>query len=215
MNLNGGYAMIKHNSTQEELQIAYRSKRPALFYDENQRAHWAVIEETATESIDEETQEPITLYEYSYRLIDEASEVVANPTLSGNEATLNGLEVEGTKYKVGGGSSASYKYLHFIQLNVVDLGTLCLSIKNNDSTAFTKTSLNAWLEENGYIGYNFYNVSPLSVGSWGYAGIGISKYENSTSTFSINCLTIANNKLSIATASSGASTTILDTITEV
>ena len=73
MNLNGGYAMIKYNSTQEELQIAYRSKRPALFYDENQRAHWAVIEETATESVDEETQEPITLYEYSYRLLDEES----------------------------------------------------------------------------------------------------------------------------------------------
>lgn len=68
--LNGGYAMIKYNSTQEELQIAYRSKRPVLFYDENRRAHWAVIEETATESTDEE---PITIYEYSYRLIDEAT----------------------------------------------------------------------------------------------------------------------------------------------
>lgn len=31
------------------------------------------------------------------------SSVVANPTLSGDEATLNGLEVDGTKYKVGGG----------------------------------------------------------------------------------------------------------------
>ena len=73
MSLNGGYAMIKYNSTQEELQIAYRSKKPALFYDENQRAHWAVIEETATQSVDEETQEQITLYEYSYRLLDEES----------------------------------------------------------------------------------------------------------------------------------------------
>lgn len=71
--LNGGYAMIKYNSTQEELQIAYRSKKPVLCYDENRRAHWAVIEETATESVDEETQEPITIYEYSYRLIDEAT----------------------------------------------------------------------------------------------------------------------------------------------
>ena len=107
MSLNGGYAMIKYNSTQEELQIAYRSKKPALFYDENQRAHWAVIEETATESVDEETQEQITLYKYSYRLLDEESGgslVIANPTLSGDEATLNGLEVDGTKYKVGGGS---------------------------------------------------------------------------------------------------------------
>ena len=73
MNLNGGYAMIKYNSTQEELAVAYKSKRPALFYDENQRAHWAVIEETATESVDEETQEPVTLYQYSYRLLDEES----------------------------------------------------------------------------------------------------------------------------------------------
>ena len=73
MSLNGGYAMIKYNSTQEELQIAYRSKKPVLFYDENQRSHWAVIEETATESVDEETQETITLYEYSYRLLDEVS----------------------------------------------------------------------------------------------------------------------------------------------
>ena len=73
ISLNGGYAMIKYNSTQEELQIAYRSKKPVLCYDENRRAHWAVIEETAKESVDEATQEPITIYEYSYRLIDEAS----------------------------------------------------------------------------------------------------------------------------------------------
>ena len=32
------------------------------------------------------------------------SSVIANPTLSGDEATLNGLEVDGTKYKVGGGT---------------------------------------------------------------------------------------------------------------
>ena len=76
MSLNGGYAMIKYNSTQEELQIAYRSKKPVLFYDENQKAHWAVIEETATESVDEETQEPITLYEYSYKLLNDIEALV-------------------------------------------------------------------------------------------------------------------------------------------
>ena len=122
MNLNGGYAMIKYNSTQEELQIAYRSKKPALLYDENQRAHWAVIEETATESIDEETQELITLYKYSYRLLDEESTVIANPTLSGDEATLDGLEVDGTKYKVGGsGGSEVHLYEHRVNIAGVDL----------------------------------------------------------------------------------------------
>lgn len=93
ISLNGGYAMIKYNSTQEELQIAYRSKKPVLCYDENRRAHWAVIEETATESVDEETQELITIYEYSYRLIDEASGGVHlyehNIRLSGYNKDLN------------------------------------------------------------------------------------------------------------------------------
>lgn len=141
MNLNGGYAMIKHNSTQEELAVAYKSKRPALFYDENQRAHWAVIEETATESVDEETQEPITLYEYSYRLIDKASEVVANPTLSGNEATLNGLEVDGTKYKVGGGSGGKL-YQHVCQIaNESGVEIYCLELITRDNTPLTLSNL--------------------------------------------------------------------------
>ena len=147
MTLNGGYAMIKYNSTQEELQIAYRSKRPALFYDENQRAHWAVIEETATESIDEETQEPITLYEYSYRLIDEASEVVANPTLSGNEATLNGLEIEGTKYKVGG--SGGKLYFHRITLPFNNNLHASFVIISKKDSAYSYNEIVSWLESLG------------------------------------------------------------------
>ena len=115
MSLNGGYAMIKYNSTQEELQIAYRSKKPALFYDENQRAHWAVIEETATQSVDEETQEPITLYEYSYRLLDEASGGVvtlddivdANGNNrfvegSGTPANITGITITYNKWSLSG-----------------------------------------------------------------------------------------------------------------
>lgn len=108
MNLNGGYAMIKHNSTQEELQIAYRSKRPALFYDENQRAHWAVIEETATQSVDEETQEPITLYEYSYRLLNDIKALVdsnGNLRFIGGNGTLrnvSGLTVASSKWALNG-----------------------------------------------------------------------------------------------------------------
>ena len=41
------------------------------------------------------------------------STVVANPALSGDEATLNGLEVDGTKYKVGGGGKL---YEHTIKI---------------------------------------------------------------------------------------------------
>ena len=108
MSLNGGYAMIKYNSTQEELQIAYRSKKPALFYDENQRAHWAVIEETATESVDEETQEQITLYEYSYKLLNDIEALVdsnGNQRFivgNGNPGSLSGLTVASTKWTLNG-----------------------------------------------------------------------------------------------------------------
>ena len=151
MSLNGGYAMIKYNSTQEELEIAYKSKRPALFYDENQRAHWAVIEETATQSVDEETQEPITIYEYSYKLLDEASAVVANPTLSGDEATLNGLEVDGTKYKVGGsGGSEIHLYGHYISTSVGSNSNINLAIYSNSDIPFQTGTLVNWIKNNGF-----------------------------------------------------------------
>ena len=48
------------------------------------------------------------------------SSVIANPTLSGDEATLDGLEVDGTKYKVGG-SGGGKLYLHKLKLKKVDL----------------------------------------------------------------------------------------------
>lgn len=43
--------------------------------------------------------------------IGEKSKVVANPTLSGDEATLEGAEIDGIKYKVGGGSEV-HLYRH-------------------------------------------------------------------------------------------------------
>ena len=132
MSLNGGYAMIKYNSTQEELQIAYRSKKPALFYDENQRAHWAVIEETATQSVDEETQEPITLYKYSYRLLDEES-----------------------------GGSEVHLYAHYIHMKMDTTLNINLVIYKNDNIQFTYSSILAWLSINGFysINSNFYNAN--------------------------------------------------------
>ena len=136
MSLNGGYAMIKYNSTQEELQFAYRSKKPALFYDENQRAHWAVIEETATQSVDEETQEPITLYKYSYRLLDEESggsnllEDIVDK--KGNKRFIEG---DGTPTAISGITSNFCKWsLSGTHLMIVYAGTLSGSISIHKST---------------------------------------------------------------------------------
>ena len=145
MSLNGGYAMIKYNSTQEELQIAYRSKKPALFYDENQRAHWAVIEETATQSVDEETQEPITLYEYSYRLLDEASGGVVTlddiVDKNGNNRFLEGTLRDGST-----GASITYKKwsLSGSHLMIVLVGTVSSNL--TDHTALASVTFPAYIQ---------------------------------------------------------------------
>ena len=59
---------------------------------------------TKTE-IDGKLEEIGPMFEIVEKELEKKSTVVANPTLSGNEATLDGLEVDGTKYKVGGGSA--------------------------------------------------------------------------------------------------------------
>ena len=135
MSLNGGYAMIKYNSTQEELQIAYRSKKPALFYDENQRAHWAVIEEKATQSVDEE---PITLYEYSYRLIDEAS-----------------------------GGSEVHLYFHKLCIGNTtgsDSTRGCLEIYNDNSTPFSDSTFAKYIYDLGFVngGNSYYPIQLIA-----------------------------------------------------
>lgn len=96
MNLNGGYAMIKHDATQQELAVAYKTKKPVLLYDENFRAHWAQINEKVIETVDEETQETIITYEYSYQLLNAIEALVDD---SGNPRFIEGngtvLEQEG------------------------------------------------------------------------------------------------------------------------
>lgn len=130
MNLNGGYAMIKHNSTQEELQIAYKSKRPVIFYDENQRSHWAVIEETATESVDEETQEPITLYEYSYKLLNDIQALVdknGNPRffeIDGTPGVKEGMQIYYGKCVLNG-NNLIFEIQGIFTKNVTADFTLC------------------------------------------------------------------------------------------
>lgn len=38
------------------------------------------------------------------------SEITANPTMSGGETVLNGIEIDGTKYAVGGGAGGGVNY---------------------------------------------------------------------------------------------------------
>ena len=76
------------------------------------------------------------------------STVVANPTLSGNEATLNGLEVDGTKYKVGGGGSEVHLYNHFCTLSMQgDSRKFTIEVITRDNNPLTLSSLIEILSE--------------------------------------------------------------------
>lgn len=74
--------------------------------------------------------------------------VVANPTLAGTEDSLTGLEIDGTKYKVGGGSSGGgvlvvhideeYSALDKTWQEIHDAlaqGTPCVTLYNEDDDA--------------------------------------------------------------------------------
>ena len=86
--------------------------------------------------------------------------VVANPTMSGDEGSLTSLQVGDTKYNVGGGNN--HLYCHKIIISLLPLtststsGTtrwfesVALSIITTDNTKFTGTTLAKWLYDNGY-----------------------------------------------------------------
>lgn len=122
--LNGGYVMIKHNATQKDLASAYKSNRPVLVYDENQKAHWAQINETVTtETVDDEV---VTTYTYSYQLINAIESVVDS---AGN---LRFIEGEGTLTEITGVTYTYNKWsLSGTHLMIVLAGTVA------DTTAIT------------------------------------------------------------------------------
>ena len=82
-------------------------------------------------------------------LIEEqgGSSVVANPTLSGDEATLNGVEIDSTKYKVGGGSEV-HLYKHYITITFTNYDFLS-ELLTPTNTAFTKDTLREFMFNDG------------------------------------------------------------------
>ena len=187
MSLNGGYAMIKYNSTQEELQIAYRSKKPALFYDENQRAHWAVIEETATESVDEETKEPITIYEYSYRLLNDIEALV---DINGNHRFIKGV---GVPENVDGMTIISSKWvLNGTNLIFEILG--CITKNISQMTKICSFNLPVWVANKIIeVSSNIINIKKYDVvssdGGLSTTNILINKNSNNIDFTTINGIT--------------------------
>lgn len=74
--------------------------------------------------------------------------VVANPTLAGTEASLTGLQIGETKYKVGGGKQL---YRHIITFaSSSDHYTIKTDVINDSDTAFTKESFSAYIKAKGF-----------------------------------------------------------------
>ena len=117
--LNGGYVMIKHNATQKDLAAAYKSNRPVLVYDENQKAHWAQINETIDDKV-------VTTYTYSYQLINDVASLIDS---AGNSRFIEG---EGVLEEITGVTYTYNKWsLSGTHLMIVLAGTIA------DTTAIT------------------------------------------------------------------------------
>ena len=62
--------------------------------------------------------------------VEEKSTVVANPELAGTEDSLEGIEIDGTKYKAGGGKTL---YQHNIKINLSSFkGTMTIISQSNE-----------------------------------------------------------------------------------
>lgn len=105
-----------------------------------------VDNESLEETLDDYAKETdLSIYATKQEL-NEKSKVVANPTLSGSEANLEGAEIDGVKYKVGGGGSEVHLYMHFITGNQGENFTLYTA----DSTPFTTNTVKQFLAKYSY-----------------------------------------------------------------
>ena len=121
------------------------------------------------------------------------STVIANPTLSGDEAPLDGLEVDGTKYKVGGsGSSGSggsevHLYEHHIYTKSQATSYVLFVIYSNDNIPFTPDKIKQWLVDNNFTAsYRYYPASGYFITGEVIIGIGVSGQFFETKTINVN-----------------------------
>ena len=158
--LNGGYVMIKHNATQKDLAAAYKSNRPVLVYDENQKAHWAQINETVTtETVDDEV---VTTYTYSYQLLNDIESLVdsaGNPRFIEGDGTpleKEGLNVTYCKWSLSG------SHLMLVCAGTVANGTTLSNIE--DTFTF---NLPEWIMNKIYPVFATYYIEVKTITFWG------------------------------------------------
>ena len=88
------------------------------------------------------------MFEIVEKELEKKSKVVANPTLSGDEPNLEGAEIDGIKYKVGG---EVHLYEHKLNIRAYDdLYCIIHPIYLSNNTSITKDNV-----PNDLIGYNY------------------------------------------------------------
>ena len=160
--MNGGYIMIYKNSKRIYLELfaCLTLGKPILWYEDKNTCFFIDTisgGEISTEIVDDEevrtygdiilTKGGMTITITAENVVSEVGEiqpssgssVVANPTLSGDEEDLTGLEVDGVKYAVASSGGLTL-YNHQIKL-FTSLGVATIiSIINTTSTKFSTPS---------------------------------------------------------------------------
>lgn len=111
---------------------------------------------TKTE-IDGKLEEIGPMFEIVEKELEKKSTVVANPTLSGDEPDLEGAEIDGIKYKVGGGSEV-HLYQHLVKFTSNKHPTIEMIRLSTSNTPFTK---NTFFDGLGGNIYSNFTQSPV------------------------------------------------------
>lgn len=131
-----------------------------------------------TDKLTKNIKEVVKAYEDGeIALTEDIVEVVANPTLAGDEAELTGLQVGDTKYAMpqGGGGGGNQLYQHSILIRSKNTSTasdLCyctLTIISNSSTQInTLALLDNYLYSNNFIGDDVSGITNIlsATGVW-------------------------------------------------
>lgn len=178
--MNGGYIMIYKNSKKIYLELfaCLNLGKPILWYEDKNTCFFIDTisgGEISTEIVDDEevrtygdiilTKGGMTITITAENVVSEVgdiqpsggSSVVANPTLSGDEGDLTGLEVNGVKYAIPSGGEVATIYEHYININLggyIGLtGQLKLTIINNSNSDITWNSLGTFLRNNIFSGF--------------------------------------------------------------
>lgn len=192
--MNGGYIMIYKNSKKIYLELfaCLTLGKPILWYEDKNTCFFIDTisgGEITTEIVDDEevrtygdiilTKGGMTITITAENVVtevgdiqpSEGSSVVANPTLSGDESDLTGLEVDGVKYAIPSGGGKTL-YQHTLYLSK-DNKRVSFVIINDNSEIFTINTLMAYL-------YGKYETGKYTAGGMITGGVVFAIHTNST-----------------------------------